>query len=274
LGRGEIDIEASKGTPKAESLVAGEAEVGQSEQRTALQDSAHRAPGLQGWGGLDPGRPISQIIFYRFWYWMLLSFLTAFYRARFFNTLNVPDAGGLLVISNHQSLLDPPLVGVALRRRNMAAIAKAPLFNIPILGWWLRNVGCISVKEDAGDAGAMRAGIEQLKRGRLIVIFPEGSRTPDGTIKPFKRGVWLLMMRSGVPVLPAAVEGCYEAWPRQKKFPNLFGHRVGVNFGTPIPFQELKALGSDAGLARLQSEVESLRAELAQRLGKNEPRTK
>jgi 1-acyl-sn-glycerol-3-phosphate acyltransferase len=217
--------------------------------------------------GLDPGQTTSQILFYRVFYWILLSLFTVIYRARFFGTRNVPDAGGLLVISNHQSHLDPPLVGSAIRRRNMAAIAREGLFRVPVLGWWLRMVGCISIKEEGGDAAAVRAGIEQLKRHRLIVIFPEGSRSPDGTIKEFKRGVWLLMMRSGVPVLPAAVEGCYDAWPRGNRMPHLFGHRVGVSFGTPIAFEDLKAMGSDAGLAHLQAEVERLRADLRLRLG-------
>ncbi len=215
---------------------------------------------------IDQGRPVSQILFYRLWYWILLLALTLVYRARFYNTRAVPDSGGLLVISNHQSHLDPPLVGCAIRRRNMAAIARAGLFKVPVLGLWLRAVGCISIKEDAGDAGAMRAAIEQLKAGRLVVIFPEGSRSPDGSLQEFKRGVWLMMMRSGVPVLPAAVEGCFDAMPRSRHFPRLFGQRVAVAFGTPIPHAELKVLGADAGLARLATEVEALRMDLRQKL--------
>src|SRR6185369_9945170 len=134
------------------------------------------------------------------------------------------------------------------------------------LGMFLRGVGCIPIKEDAGDAGAMRMAIEQLKRGRVVVIFPEGSRSPDGALHEFKRGVWLLMMRSGVPVLPAAVEGCFDAWPRSRKFPKLFGQRVAVSFGTPISPADLKALGPEAGLKRLATEVDSLRLDLRARL--------
>jgi 1-acyl-sn-glycerol-3-phosphate acyltransferase len=215
---------------------------------------------------MDPGRTAFQILFYRFWYWVLLLLFTFIYRARFYNTGAVPDVGGLLVISNHQSHLDPPLVGVAIRRRNMAAIARAGLFKVPVLGFWLRAVGCIAIKEDAGDAGALRAAIEQLKAGRLVVIFPEGSRSPDGAVHEFKRGVWLMMMRSGVPVLPAAVEGCFDAMPRGKTWPRVFGERVAVAFGTPISHAELKALGADAGLARLEREVEMLRMDLRGKL--------
>ena len=215
---------------------------------------------------LDPPQPLGQILFYRFGYWLLLSFFTLVYRARFFGTHSIPDTGGLLIIANHQSQLDPPLVGVGIRRRNMAAIAREGLFRHFPLGALLRAVGCIPIKEDSGDAGALRSAIEQLKRGRVVVIFPEGSRSPDGTIQPFKRGVWLLMMRSGAPVLPAAVEGCFDAWPRQRTLPHLFGQRVAVSYGTPIPFEELRAMGSERGLARLVSEVETLRMDLRERL--------
>ena len=216
---------------------------------------------------LDPPQPLYQILFYRVGYWLLLAFFVLFYRARFFGTHNIPNSGGLLIIANHQSLLDPPLVGVGIRRRNMAAIAREGLFKHFPLGFLLRAVGCIPIKEDQGDAGAVRTAIEQLKRGRVVVIFPEGSRSTDGSMSEFKRGVWLLMSRSGVPVLPAAVEGCFHAWPRQRTFPHLFGQRVAVLYGAPIPFADLKALGSEQGLARLASDVETLRHELRRRLG-------
>jgi 1-acyl-sn-glycerol-3-phosphate acyltransferase len=215
---------------------------------------------------LDPAQPLWQILFYRFGYWLLFSFFVLFYRARFFGTLNIPDSGGLLIIANHQSHLDPPLVGVGIRRRNMAAIAREGLFRTFPLGLMLRGVGCIPIKEESGDAGAMRTAIEQLKRGRVVVIFPEGSRSTDGALTEFKRGVWLLMMRSGVPVLPAAVEGCFDAWPRQRSLPHLFGHRIAVGYGQPIPFADLKAMGSEKGLARLAADVESLRLDLRERL--------
>lgn len=217
---------------------------------------------------LDPPRPLRQILFYRLFYWLLRIMFVTVYRARLLNPDAVPDSstGGLLIISNHQSHLDPPLVGVSIRGRNMAAIARDGLFKVFGLGFWLRAVGCISIKEEAGDTGAMRAAIEQLKLGRVVVIFPEGSRSPDGSLQPFKRGVWLLMVRAGVPILPCAVEGCFDAWPRKQKLPSLFGHRVATKFGKLIPFEELKALGVEAGLSRLASEVESLRLELRQML--------
>ena len=211
---------------------------------------------------LDPPQALSQILFYRAAYWIVLSAFVLFYRARFFGVGHIPRTGGLLIIANHQSHLDPPLLGVAIRHRNMAAIAREGLFKNWLMGPLLRALGCIAIKEDEGDAGAIRTAIAQLKAGRVVVIFPEGSRSPDGALKHFKRGVWVLLARSGVPVLPAAVEGCFDAFPRGTAFPKLFGQRVAVSFGEPIPFATLKALGADAALADLAHKVESLRLDL------------
>jgi 1-acyl-sn-glycerol-3-phosphate acyltransferase len=215
---------------------------------------------------LDPPQPLRQVLFYRLCYWVVLSAFVLVYRARFWGVERVPRAGGVLVIANHQSHLDPPLLGVALRHRNMAAIARVGLFRNPLMGALLRGLGCIAIREDEGDAGALRTAIEQLKRGRVVVIFPEGSRSPDGALKDFKRGTWLLLARSGAPVVPAAVEGCFDAWPRQRRLPLLLGQRVAVAFGEPVPFETLKAMGGDAGLAHLAAQVEALRLDLRDKL--------
>lgn len=217
---------------------------------------------------LDVGRPLGQILFYRVAYWILLAFFTLFYRVRFEGVNNIPRTGGLLVVANHQSHLDPPLMGVAIRHRNMAAIAREGLYKNPIFGALLRGLGTIPIKESEGDAGAVRTSIAQLKAGRLVVIFPEGSRSPDGGMYSFKRGSWLLLARSGAAVLPTAVEGCFDAWPRQRGFPHLFGHRCAVAFGKPIPFEELKQMGADAALDRLAREVDALRLGLREKLRK------
>jgi 1-acyl-sn-glycerol-3-phosphate acyltransferase len=211
---------------------------------------------------LDPGLPLRQVLFYRAIYWPVLALFTLIYRARFFGVQNIPRSGGVLIVANHQSHLDPPLLGVAIRHRNMAAIAREGLYRNPLFGALLRGLGTIPIKEKEGDAGAMRAAIAQLKADRVVVIFPEGSRSPDGAMYSFKRGSWLLLAKSQIPVVPAAVEGCYDAWPRGTVFPRLIGQRVAVAFGEPIPFAELKALGADAALDRLAREVDALRLDL------------
>ena len=218
---------------------------------------------------LDPTQPLWQIVFFRFCSWIVMLLVTFLYRLRFYGLHNLPPSGtgGLLVVANHQSHWDPPVLGIAFRTRNMASIAREGLFKAPGLKQLLLGLGAIPIKESEGDAGAIRTAIAELKKGRLTLIFPEGSRSPDGEIKDFKRGAWVLLSRAKCDVMPAAIEGAFDSWPRRRHFPGLFGHRIGVAFGKPIPYNELKALGADAGLARLQSEVERLRADLAVRLG-------
>ncbi len=220
-------------------------------------------PRLRHW---DPGQNLAQILFYRAIWSLVLAAFVIIYRARVLGGDRVPRAGGLLIVANHQSHLDPPLIAVSLTHRHTAAIAREGLFKNPVFGLLLRGLGAMPIKESEGDAGAMKRAIEQLKRGRVVVIFPEGSRSPDGSLKPFKRGTWLLLLRSGATVLPTAVEGCFDAWPRQQTLPSLFGHRVAVQFGNPIDFASLKALGPDAGLAFLAQEIESLRLDLRARI--------
>jgi len=218
---------------------------------------------------LDPTQPLWQIVFFRFCYWLVMLLVTFLYRLRFFGLHNLPPSGtgGLLVVANHQSHWDPPVLGVAFRTRNMASIAREGLFKAPGLKQLLLGLGAIPIKESEGDAGAIRTAIAELKKGRLTLIFPEGSRSPDGEVKDFKRGAWVLLSRAKCDVMPAAIEGAFDSWPRQIHFPKLFGHRIGVSFGKPIPYDELKALGPDKGLERLRREVEQLRAELAQHIG-------
>ena len=211
---------------------------------------------------LDPSQPHSQILFYRVCYWLVMLVVTLLYRFRIFGAGNLPRDGGLLVVCNHQSHWDPPILGVSLRYRNMASIGREGLFRVPVLSQIIRGLGCIPIKEDEGDAGAIRAAIAELKKGRVMLIFPEGTRTPDGEIKEFKRGAWVLLSRARVDVLPAAIEGAFDSWPRSDRLPALLGHRIAVSLGAPIRFEELKALGPERGLARLREEVGRLHAEL------------
>ena len=108
--------------------------------------------------------------------------------------------------------------------------------------------------------------LARLALGHPVVLFPEGSRSPDGAPLPFKRGVALLLKRSRCPVVPVAVEGCAEAFPKGARFPRLWGKRIAVMVGHPISHDELLKDGPDAALARLTGEIESMRLELRSKL--------
>jgi 1-acyl-sn-glycerol-3-phosphate acyltransferase len=224
----------------------------------------------------DPSQPLWQILLYRACRKICAVALAVLYRMEVRGLEHVPAQGGLLLVSNHQSHLDPPLLGVAIGRRNMAALARTGLFSNRVFGWLLRGLGAIPIRQNEGDTAAIRAAIAELRKGRVVLIFPEGSRSPDGAIHPFKRGTWLLLNRAQCDVLPAAVEGAFDAWPRRRLIPKLFGQRCMVAFGPPIPYAKLKELGADGALEHLAREIDGLRLglrrELRERSGGRLPR--
>jgi 1-acyl-sn-glycerol-3-phosphate acyltransferase len=186
---------------------------------------------------------------------------TIFYRVRVRGLERVPRSGPLLLVCNHQSNLDPPAVGSTLRTRHIEFLAKVELFK-GFLGWLIRNLNSVPIKEEGGDAGAIKEILRRLGDGRAVLVFPEGTRSEDGAMHDFKRGVALLVKRARCPVQPLAVEGCFDAWPRGTAFPRLTGVRVGVSFGEPIAYDELMKDGAEAALTRLAREVDRLRLDL------------
>lgn len=208
------------------------------------------------------GRGPGWTLFYRFARASTTFFCTLFFRVRVVRPYAPPATGACIIVCNHQSFLDPILVGGALRDRAMHPIARLGLFKNRFFGSLIGALNSIPIRENTGDRAAIREGLKRLEQGAAVLIFPEGSRTPDGAVQTFKRGALLLIGQSGCPVLPAAVEGPFEAWPRDRKLPRLWGSRVAVAFGDPIDHDELLEDGPNAALERLQREVEALRAQL------------
>jgi 1-acyl-sn-glycerol-3-phosphate acyltransferase len=119
---------------------------------------------------------------------------------------HVPARGPVIIAGNHISFIDPPLVGwAALPKRSLRYLAKMELFRIPILGWFLRNVGAIALDRSRADVAAVRTALEVLGRGRCLLVFPEGTRSKDGRPLRPRSGVGFLAGKSGAPVIPARV---------------------------------------------------------------------
>lgn len=193
--------------------------------------------------------------------------LVPLYRHRSFGVRNIPRTGALLLVSNHQSYLDPAIVGLGCSRRQFAALARSTLFdNHPVFTWIIRNLNAIPVAQGESDVGAMRKCIEELNKGQALLIFPEGSRTESGNVEPFETGTMLLIKRAKPLVMPVAIEGAFDVWKRGTR-PKLRG-RIGVSYGQPIPAETLIAMGADRALSHLRDEVDRMRHDLAIRLGR------
>jgi 1-acyl-sn-glycerol-3-phosphate acyltransferase len=149
---------------------------------------------------------------------------------------NLPERGGYLVAVNHASHLDPPFVGQFLPRQ-VNFFARKTLWRPGIAAWWLDAVGTIPVDRDGGTSlDAIRRVLQALGNERVVIVFPEGTRSSDGRLQAPKSGVGLLACRAAVPVVPARVFGSFEAFGRNG-FPKP-GSPISVTFGTPLLPQE------------------------------------
>ena len=134
-------------------------------------------------------------------------------------------------IANHTSNLDPPVITPLLGRR-VSIMAKEELFRIPIFGTAMRAVGFVSVNRKDRSAAAIREAVRVLQSGRGMLAFPEGTRSLDGRLLPFKKGPFHLAMEAGIPVAPITITGSYEAWPKGSF--KLRPSELTVHFHEPI----------------------------------------
>ena len=169
---------------------------------------------------------------------------------------NVPAQGGALLLANHQSYLDPVLIGVQLPRR-LSFLAKSELFESKAFGWLIRSLNAYPIRQGAGDVGAMRETIKQLNEGRVLNIFPEGTRTETGELQPLQPGFALVVRKTKVPVIPVAIEGSYEAWPKENRMPH--SSPVKVMYGPAMHLHELRPAEI---VARVDEKLKAMIAEL------------
>ncbi|HYF15286.1 MAG TPA: lysophospholipid acyltransferase family protein [Phycisphaerales bacterium] len=206
----------------------------------------------------QPGASPGSILFYILCRKISRAVVWAFFGLRADGVENVPPEGALLLVANHQSYLDPPAIGSVITKRNLDYIAKAELFRVPLLGPLIRTLNSIPVHGGAQDIGSIKEVLAHLAIGRGTLIFPEGGRSEDGEMKPFKRGAALLVKRARCRVVPVAIDGAYKAWPPGRAFPLPWSSRVRVRFGGAIEHEELMKDGPDAAVERLEREVAAL----------------
>lgn len=148
-----------------------------------------------------------------------------------FGKENVPSGGSLIVASSHASHLDPMILGAAFDRP-LHFMARKTLFDTPGFAWLIRQNFAFPLDREGDPRDALRAFGARLEGGNAVVMFPEGTRTPDGALQEMKQGVGMLAVRNLAPVLPVYIWGSYYAWPRGKAYPSP--HALRVYIGEPI----------------------------------------
>lgn len=184
----------------------------------------------------DPNRPN--------WVWLTLRLLLRVvfilwlgYRVRGWK--KIPPEGGGLFLVNHQSFLDPLLAQLWMNRP-VSWLARDNLFSVPFVGWILRKTYVMPINRESAGAGSIREAANRMQHGFIVGIFPEGTRTRDGSIGEFKPGFVALVRRGKVPVYPVGIAGAHLALPRNALF--MRPRRVRVVVGDPFTPEEIKEL--------------------------------
>jgi 1-acyl-sn-glycerol-3-phosphate acyltransferase len=172
-----------------------------------------------------------------YWFFATLSRLLArlCFRYRVIHPERMLQTGPVIIAANHQSYLDPPLVGIACKRA-IYFLARKSLLELPVLGSLLPKLNVIPVDQEGTDRSALKALIRILKKGECTLFFPEGGRTLDGNLQPALPGIGLVIAKTLASVVPVRIFGAHEAWPRGGKL-RLF-RPITVVVGEPIYFAE------------------------------------
>lgn len=194
------------------------------------------------------------MFYYLLKYVLLGPLLRLVFRPRIEGLEHVPASGPAIVAGNHLSFADHFLMPAVLKRR-ITFLAKAEYFTGPgvrgrLTAFFFRSAGQIPVDRSGKEAGqaAIREGLGVLGRGELLGIYPEGTRSHDGRLYKGKVGVAVMALRAGVPVIPCAMIGTFEAQPPGKVIPNI--HPVVIRFGKPLEFSRYAGMENKKAVLR------------------------
>jgi 1-acyl-sn-glycerol-3-phosphate acyltransferase len=200
-------------------------------------------------------------LWYAAWKGVVAGTLSLGFSFRFEGGRHVPRTGPVLVVANHQSFLDPVAIGLAVPRQ-LHFLARKTLFVHPLFGAFLRSVNCVPVDQQGVAKEGLQTTIELLKKGRPVLVFPEGERTWKGPMQPLKAGVYLLIKRTRCPIVPVGVAGAFDAMPRTRTWPTLSplfwpatGTGVAVSVGAPLDGAHFAELPREQALEELFGEI-------------------
>ncbi|HUS39531.1 MAG TPA: lysophospholipid acyltransferase family protein [Pirellulales bacterium] len=168
-----------------------------------------------------------------------------------------PPGGSALVLSNHESHLDPVVVCCSFQRR-LNFLARSSLFQFPPLRWFLLSVDSIPIEREGMGMSGLKETLRRLKRQEMVLIFPEGTRSRDGSIGKLKLGFCMLARRASVPLVPVGIAGSYDAWPRSRKFPRPAV--IHVQIGESLKPEQFEQMDDEQLMVEMQRRIESCHA--------------
>jgi len=169
--------------------------------------------------------------------WLILKI---FWKIEVIGIENIPKEGGLILASNHVSYLDPIVLAITMERK-ICFITKKEAFNNIFGSVLLKNLNAFPVDRGKVDIRSLKKSLSILHEKKVLGIFPEGTRSSNGELQELKLGAIKIAMKAGVPILPVGIIGTNKIYPRGKKFPILFKHRIIVKYGAPQYFNKLKS---------------------------------
>lgn len=196
--------------------------------------------------------PWVNLVLYHLFKWSVVApAFNVYFRGRIEGAENVPQKGPLVVVSNHASYFDPPILSNCVGRP-VAFMAKEELFSVPILKQSISLYGAYPVKRGASDRSAIRSALTVLNQGWAIGIFLEGTRTPDGRIYEPKLGAALIAAKAQAPLLPISLQGTQSILPEGKRLPQSVPLIVRIGEVIPPPVStsksELEAVSAQCAL--------------------------
>ncbi|NLX05066.1 MAG: 1-acyl-sn-glycerol-3-phosphate acyltransferase [Phycisphaerae bacterium] len=203
---------------------------------------------------------------YRFCRIWCRAYVGGLHFGRVFNQHLVPAEGPILVVSNHQSFFDPVLVGYGLSRE-LDYMARDTLFRNPFFERLIRSLNAFPVRRGEVDVSAIKETLRRLKAGRAVLLFPEGTRTVDGRIHEFKPGLAMLARKAAVPVVPAVIDGAFEAWPRKSPVPRPLAP-IHVYFGQPWTPEQIRSTEPEILVQQLHTQMVNMQHHVRQMAGR------
>ncbi len=208
--------------------------------------------------------PAVSSLWYEFAYWISAVGFTFGFSLRGEGGRHVPSSGPALLIANHQSFLDPMLVGLT-ARRHLCFLARKTLYRNRAFGWLLRSLQAVPIDQHGFAREGLKTILDQLQAGRAVLVFPEGERTWDGVLHGFRPGIHLLMKRIPMPIIPVGIAGAYDAWPRWRNLPHPAPFflpaekgNVAVAIGRPLDGRHFAAMPREQALEGLFQEVQKM----------------